>query len=215
MFTNTCKRKVINKGGGDNLIELLKTWVTNITIAIFFITAVEMILPDNNMKKYAKFVLGLMLIVVIINPIMKIFDKDFDFSAYANKATSYMASNTSVADIKKYKDINILNTTENFKKNLENQCITNLEETYPENKYNANINIAYDSQKGVYNINKVEIGIVDKSVGNIKKIEINTKSVIASNKNILNDEQGNKIKKLLSTELKISNDVITVYKLNS
>jgi len=197
------------------LIELLKTWVTNITIAIFFITAVEMILPDNNMKKYAKFVLGLMLIVVIINPIMKIFDKDFDFSAYANKATSYMASNTSVADIKKYKDINILNTTENFKKNLENQCITNLEETYPENKYNANINIAYDSQKGVYNINKVEIGIVDKSVGNIKKIEINTKSVIASNKNILNDEQGNKIKKLLSTELKISNDVITVYKLNS
>ena len=209
------KVKVINKGGGDNLIELLKTWVTNITIAIFFITAVEMILPDNNMKKYAKFVLGLMLIVVIINPIMKIFDKNFDFSVYANKATSYMSSNTSVKDIKKYKDNNILNTTENFEKNLENQCITNLEETYPENKYNANIKIAYDSQKGVFNINKVEIDIVDKSVGNIKKIEINTKSVIASNKNILNDEQGNKIKKLLSTELKISNDVITVYKLNS
>jgi len=212
---NMCKLKVINKGGGVNLIELLKVWVTNITIAIFFITAIEMILPDNNMRKYAKFVLGLMLIVVIISPIMKIFDKNFDLNTYSNKATSYMASNTSVTDIKKYKDINIANTTENFKKNLEDQCITNLQETYPENKYNADIKIVYDSKNQVFNINRVEIGIVDKGIGNIKKIEINTKSVIASNKNILNDEQGNKIKKLLSTELKISNEVITVYKINS
>jgi|GEM_PF-220705 len=215
MFMNMCKLKVINKGGGVNLIELLKVWVTNITIAIFFITAIEMILPDNNMRKYAKFVLGLMLIVVIISPIMKIFDKNFDLNTYSNKATSYMASNTSVTDIKKYKDINIANTTENFKKNLEDQCITNLQETYPENKYNADIKIVYDSKNQVFNINRVEIGIVDKGIGNIKKVEINTKSVIASNKNILNDEQGNKIKKLLSTELKISNEVITVYKINS
>ncbi len=49
-----------------------------------------------------------------------------------------------VLDIKKYKDINILNTAENFKKNLENQCITNLEEAYPENKYNADIDVVYD-----------------------------------------------------------------------
>ncbi len=75
--------KINKKGGGANLIELLKVWVTNITIAIFFITAVEMILPDNSMKKYAKFVLGLLLIVVIINPIIKIFDKDFNISAYS------------------------------------------------------------------------------------------------------------------------------------
>jgi len=197
------------------LIESLKVWVTNITIAIFFITAVEMILPDNNMRKYAKFVLGLMLIVVIINPIIKIFDKNFDLTAYATKATSYMESNTSLTDIKKYKDINIVNTTENFKKNLENQCVTNLEQTYPENKYNADIKVVYDSKNQVFNINTVQIEIVDKGVVNIKNIEINTKSVSVSNKNILNDQQGNKIKKLLSTELKISNNAITVYKLNS
>ena len=197
------------------MIESLKVWVTNITIAIFFITAVEMILPDNNMRKYAKFVLGLMLIVVIINPIIKIFDKNFDLTAYATKATSYMESNTSLTDIKKYKDINIVNTTENFKKNLENQCVTNLEQTYPENKYNADIKVVYDSKNQVFNINTVQIEIVDKGVVNIKNIEINTKSVSVSNKNILNDQQGNKIKKLLSTELKISNNAITVYKLNS
>lgn len=197
------------------MIDALKVWVTNITIAIFFITAIEMILPDNNMKKYSKFVLGLMLIVVIINPIIKIFQKDFDFYSYTNKATSYMESSTSVADVQKYKDLNIVNTKDNFKKNLEDQCIINLEDAYPENKYNADIDIVYDDKNGVYNINKIEIAIVDKGVENIRKIEINTKSVNASKKNILQGEQGNKIKRLLSNKFKISGDIITVYKSNS
>ncbi|MBZ9688009.1 stage III sporulation protein AF [Clostridium estertheticum] len=197
------------------MIEVLKVWVTNITIAIFFITAVEMILPDNNMRKYAKFVLGLLLIVVIINPIIKIFHKDFDFYSYSNKATNYMESSTVVTDMQKYKESNILNTTENFKVNLENQCIINLEEAYPESQYNADIDITYDEKNTVFNINRIEIGIVEKGVKSIKKIEINTKSVNASNKNILQGEEGNKIKRLLSSKFKISGKIITVYKLNS
>ena len=209
------KYSINNKGGGDNLIELLKVWVTNITVAIFFITAVEMILPDNDMKKYAKFVLGLMLIVVIINPIIKLFDKNFDLNSYSSKATSYIAGTTNASDIKKYKDINIVNTTDNFKINLQKECITNLEETYPENKYNANVDVVYDSEKGSFNINTVEIEVVDSGVQNIKNIKINTQSVNASSKNVLTNTQGNQIKKLLSNKLKISDNVITVYKLNS
>ncbi|MBU3180150.1 stage III sporulation protein AF [Clostridium psychrophilum] len=197
------------------MIDSLKVWVTNIAIAIFFITAVEMILPDNSIKKYAKFVLGIMLIVVIINPIMKVFDKNFNLDSYSSKATSYMEGSASKTDNEKYKNINIVNTTQNFKKNLENECITNLKEAYPENKYNADIKIVYDSKKGTYNINTVEIGVVDEGVKSVKNIEINTASVSTSNREILQDEQGNKIRKLLSSKLKVSNDVITVYKLNS
>ena len=197
------------------MIEILKGWVTNITIAVFFITAVEMILPDNNMKKYAKFVLGLMLIVVMINPIIKILDKDFDFYSYSNKAINYMDSSNLSADTKKYKEVNILNTTESFKKNLEDECILNLEEAYPENKYNADIEISYDEKNQLFSIDKVEIGIVDKGVKSIRNIEIDTKSVNASKKNILKGEQGEKIKRLLSSKFEISHDIITVYKLNS
>ncbi|MFT5874020.1 MAG: stage III sporulation protein AF [Clostridium sp.] len=197
------------------MIEGLKVWITSITIAIFFITAVEMILPDNNMKKYAKFVLGLMLIVVIINPIIKIFDKNFDLYSYSNKAVSYMDSSTAETDVKKYQEINIINTKKNFKNNLESECITNLEEVYPENQYNADIEIVYDGEKQVFNINKVEIGIVDKDVRNIKNIVIDTKSVNASTRSIIKGEEGDKIKRLLSSKFKISGGIITVYKLNS
>ncbi|MBW9170729.1 stage III sporulation protein AF [Clostridium estertheticum] len=197
------------------MIELLKVWVTNITIAIFFITAVEMILPDNNMKKYAKFVLGLMLIVVIIKPIIKIFDKNFDLNSYSNKATSYIEGSTQPSDMKKYKDINIVNTTENFKKNLQKECVTNLEQAYPENKYNADVDVVYDSKNGVFNINRVKIDVVDIGVQSIKSIKIDTQSVDASNNNVLTNTQGKQIKKFLSNKLKISDDVITVYKVNS
>jgi stage III sporulation protein AF len=197
------------------LIEALKVWVTNITIAVFFITAVEMILPDNNMKKYAKFVLGLMLIVVIINPIIKIFDKNFDLYSYSNKAISYMESSTSVTDIKKYKDINITKTSDNFKNNLEKECIMDLKEAFPENKYNADIEIMYDDKVAQFNINKVEIGIVEGGVKNISEIKIDTKSVNASKRSILEGEEGDKIKSRLSSKFQISKDVITVYKLES
>ena len=54
------------------MIEGLKVWITSICTAIFFITAVEMILPDDSLKKYAKFVLGLILITVVISPNNKI-----------------------------------------------------------------------------------------------------------------------------------------------
>lgn len=197
------------------MIEVLKGWVTNITIAVFFITAVEMILPNNNMKKYAKFVLGLMLIVVIIDPIIKILDRDFDFDSYSNQAINYMENSSSATDIKKYKEINIINTAENFKNNLEKECISDLQEVFPESKYNADIEIIYDDENGVFNINKVEIGIVEEGVENISEVIIDTKSVNASKKNILRGEQGNKIKRRLSSKFQISGEVITVYKLNS
>ncbi len=197
------------------MVDALKFWITNIAIAVFFITAVEMILPDNSMKKYAKFVLGLMLIVVIINPIIKIFHKDFDFYSYSNKAISYMESSTSTTDIKKYKDINILNTAENFKRNLEKECVINLEQAYPDNQYNADVQVIYDDINGLFNISRVEIEIVGKGVKNIRNIEISTKSVNASKKNVLKDEQGDKIKRLLSSRFQIPNHIITVYRLNS
>jgi len=197
------------------LIDLLKVWITNITIAVFFITAVEMILPDNSMKKYAKFVLGLLLIVVIINPIIKIFDKNFDLGSYSSKATSYMESKDSQSNIQKFKDSNIANTTENFKKNLETECIANLEEAYPENKYDADVDIVYDSKNQIFNINSVQIEIVEGGISNIKNIEINTESVSAPRKKIILSEQGNKIKKLISNKFKINDDIITVFKSDS
>lgn len=54
-------------------MEYLNNFVITLVATIIFMTAVEIIAPDNSMKKYIKFVLGLILISVMINPIIKFF----------------------------------------------------------------------------------------------------------------------------------------------
>ena len=65
---------------GDEMIEALGEWIITICVAIFFTTAVQMILPDNSLKKYCNFVLGLIVFVVILSPIVKIFNKDLQMN---------------------------------------------------------------------------------------------------------------------------------------
>ena len=54
-------------------MEYINNFVITLVATMIFMTAVEIISPDNSMKKYIKFVLGLILISVMINPIVKFF----------------------------------------------------------------------------------------------------------------------------------------------
>ena len=56
-------------------MELLKGFVITLVTTIIFMTAVELIAPDNSMKKYIKFILGLLLISVILTPIVAMLTK--------------------------------------------------------------------------------------------------------------------------------------------
>ncbi len=52
-------------------MEALKKFVITLVTVLIFMSAVEMIAPSK-MKKYIKFVLGLILITIILNPILQI-----------------------------------------------------------------------------------------------------------------------------------------------
>ena len=56
-------------------MELVNNFVVTLVTTLIFITAVEILGPDNSMKKYVKFVLGLILISVLLSPIIKFFSK--------------------------------------------------------------------------------------------------------------------------------------------
>ena len=51
-------------------MDYINNFVITLVATMIFMTAVEIISPDNSMKKYIKFVLGLILISVMINPIV-------------------------------------------------------------------------------------------------------------------------------------------------
>lgn len=139
------------------MIDSIKNWIINIGCTIFFITAVEMILPNNSMKKYAKFVLGLVLITVLIGPILKLFYGDFSNSAYANEILDQIQTGNISGNIEKYQEVNIQNTLKTFEDNLKLSCEKILKEKFTQYNFVAEIVAEYDKQSSEFHIKNISI----------------------------------------------------------
>ncbi|WP_096188465.1 stage III sporulation protein AF [Evansella halocellulosilytica] len=57
-------------------MSVVTAWVTNIIILILFATILELLLPNSKMQRYVKLVVGLMLLMVMLQPILSIFQTD-------------------------------------------------------------------------------------------------------------------------------------------
>lgn len=57
-------------------MSFLTEWLTSIVLFILFAIVIDMLLPNSSMQKYAKMVVSLLLIVVMLNPIFKLFKTD-------------------------------------------------------------------------------------------------------------------------------------------
>ena len=55
----------------SGIMEYIKGFIITLITMIVFMTAIEIIAPENTMKKYVKYVLGLMLVALLISPIIK------------------------------------------------------------------------------------------------------------------------------------------------
>ncbi|EOC99765.1 Stage III sporulation protein AF [Caldisalinibacter kiritimatiensis] len=56
------------------MMDFLKNWAVNIVILTVFVALLEIILPSSTMKKYIRVIIGFLIIIVIINPFIKLFD---------------------------------------------------------------------------------------------------------------------------------------------
>jgi len=68
------------------MFTYLYEWMQNIAFYLILITAAIQILPDNSYKKYIRFFTGLILVVLLISPVLKLFDIEEAFENIYNKA---------------------------------------------------------------------------------------------------------------------------------
>jgi len=54
------------------MIEFLRQWIINIVIVSIFIALLEAILPNNSFKGYIKMIGGFLMIIVLLNPFIKL-----------------------------------------------------------------------------------------------------------------------------------------------
>lgn len=190
----------------------MKNWITSIAVTVIFITCVEIMLPDNSMKKYCKFVLGLILMVVIINPIIK------TFTGGAPNVEKYFKNYEATLNgkIEKSEEVykgNVDVTLKNFKYNMEKTCLKLLKDRFPNDNFEIVANASYDKNKNEYTMDSLEIGFSNGEVKKVKKVDINLKDRAnekSDNKVYINDT---KISKYLSDYLNISEKKIKVYKI--
>lgn len=178
-------------------MDFLKQYSITIVSAVIFITLVLMILPDSSMKKYVKFLLGLILISVFITPIYSLFNKNIDVFSYQSKLDYYLEK--SEKSYKDYESESIENTAESFRQNLNKVISEKLLLKYTGYKFTVDTDIVFNSDNK-FVINKVNINYKSNKIKKVGKV---------GEKKILSDEE-KKIIEYVSSEFDIKKDLINI-----
>lgn len=54
------------------MIAFIEKWLQNLAYYLIFTTVIVQIIPDNEYKKYIKFFCGLVLVLMLINPLVRL-----------------------------------------------------------------------------------------------------------------------------------------------
>ncbi|MBE6067903.1 MAG: stage III sporulation protein AF [Clostridium lundense] len=192
-------------------MEIIKAWISNICTVVLFITAVEIILPDNSLKKYAKFVLGLILMTVIINPIMKVYDKNFDINVMSSNVEKAIEIKESKSNMEEYKKNNLNATLETFNSNLKKLSEEKLKEKFKDMDFE--VKVKSDIEHNQVKITSIEAGVKEKGIQKIKKVAVESFKSEKENINKNENERFNEVKQFLSKELNIQEKLIKIYQL--
>lgn len=68
------------------MFEYLYQWVKNIAFYMVILTAVMQLLPNNSYKKYIRFFVGLILITMLSEPILKLLHMEQSFRQFYQEA---------------------------------------------------------------------------------------------------------------------------------
>lgn len=191
-------------------MEYLNNFIITLVATMIFMTAIEIIAPDNSMKKYIKFVLGLILISVMINPIIKFFTGGEQEVINRIKRYEDML-NLGVTNEGESKEV-IEKQKEAFKSNLNSNCDNLLKEKFSDKDFKSDIKCNINLSDMTYSIDSLEVGVRENGIRLVDKIRINvngeSEEAVSNNKKINNEEE---IKNYLSELFKIPIEKIKLY----
>ena len=198
-------------------IETLKNIVITLATVLIFISAVELITPNNKMKKYIKFVLGLILISVILNPIVKFISSGEKSVADSIKSYEQVFSQSkdkvdsdNLNKLKENED-NVNSQKKAFVNNFNNNCNNLLKKQFENVIFKSAVDCDVNFTDLTFNIKKLKIGVSENKINNIEKIVINSQTQSHTKEE---DKKYTEIIDFASKELNIPKEKIEVYKLD-
>ena len=138
------------------MLDVFKEWISSILAIGILFTIIKIIIPNTNLKKYIYSLMGIITVIVIINPVISFFksnDLNSIKSILLNATNSIDTQNINYTSMSNYEDVNKNNVKENFKEHVESDIKEKLSESIGEN-VDVNIQIT-----DTYNIQKVNVTI--------------------------------------------------------
>lgn len=196
------------------MINIISKWAGELIVSLVIVTLIEMLLPDNKIKKYVKTVIGIYIIFCIISPFINKREFATIFENAERELGKIQIDNQVSAELKNTDDgVEAL-----YIKEFEKDIINKIEELGYEVK-KINVDIEINASKENAGINAIYITIGNKKnsnngniqIENIDKVEISINgSNLGKDKNEPETEDSKKVKKYLSDYYEISEEKIKI-----
>ena len=193
-------------------MEEIKGFVITLVTMLILISAIELISPENSMKKYIRFVLGCILIAVMISPLINFLGDGEEL--IVSKIDSYLSMPKEETEVSSSYEESKDTRSEVVLNNIEDNLNMLLNEQYSDSEFKVKIQGDIDMDNIEYSIEKIEVGVKDKGILNIEKIVINEEESTEVSTNSENVKDNQEIIEFLKYTLKISEDKISVYRLS-
>ena len=196
------------------MINWLRSWSNQVIVAVIIATIIEMILPEENNKKYIKMIIGLYVLFTIIQPVItkltgnEINLNDFNYNKYLKDTVQVSSSTEQFEDTnsKLIKQTYIDSIKRDIQQKIEQKGFKvlkcELDITQDENLLkNIELNLEKNTKEENTDLNnKIQVNEV-----NISKNTIDEKK-----KDVISDKDKQELKKYLSEEYKIDANSIKI-----
>ena len=150
---------------------VVKEWISNLTVISIMAVLVNLILPNGNMRKYVDFIFGLIILVMLLNPLLQMSGKlsRLETAIFQNAAENLSNSAAYISS----------QTDSKQKENLRRFLKTNLEKNLAlELEYRTglkinDINISFGESYGEMDFSSIESIHIYYTSHNGKTIQIN------------------------------------------
>jgi stage III sporulation protein AF len=166
-------------------MEFLKSWITNITVVVIFTMLLDILVPNNDMKRFVKVIMGLLIVLVIIKPFLMIENVGYQFESTMTQTAAHIedSSQNSISNIGISQNNTALNI---YKQKLSDKVIEIVKSRkgFENRDVRANVEIENDINKKEFgSITAIQV-FVEKDMGSavqastIEPVNINTETVI-------------------------------------
>lgn len=164
---------------------MINQWISNIVAVVILATLLDMVLPNGNLKKYTKFFIGLITILVILQPIIKLTGNYPQF--IKNLWTKQLDAELQTMNVQsKALEINQEKyLMELYKNRLEEDVVSRVKRYIPNLDVSANVTLDNVQDQDTFLLSQIDITIGSSNSLKIKPVEINIGDKFSTEKEVL------------------------------